>query len=65
VLAEINNNSEFRAAAATAAVRQLTFRQQFLGKKYRGLLDQCRELKPLDLPDETVLMLVCPPRDWG
>ncbi len=55
---QIETDPNTRAAAITSAKQQLSIRQQFLEKKYRELLDQHRDRPAVDLPDETVLMLV-------
>lgn len=55
---QIQTDPNTRAAAIASANQQLLIRKQFLEKKYRELLDQHRHRPAVDLPDETVLMLV-------
>lgn len=57
MLRQIDGDPALRRAALTGAVQQLTVRQQFVGRKYRELLDQQGARPALDQPDETVLML--------
>jgi hypothetical protein len=56
-LQRLKADPDLQRAAVTGAVRQLEVRQQFAGRKYRELLDGKSVDNPLELPDETVLML--------
>jgi hypothetical protein len=55
---QIQTDPGTREAAIKSAQQQLSVRQQFMEKNYRALLDQHRDRPAVELPDETVLMLM-------
>lgn len=51
------NSAQGRDLATAATTRQLELRRRFVQRDYRGLLEDHRLADPVNLPNETVLML--------
>lgn len=56
-LRRMNSSQAVRDAVRAGALRQIALRKTFVLKKYRELLDEYRDMPPIQLPDESILLL--------